>query len=150
MTMTSPLSSRRAELGSPDRFELGPIAEIVEGEGIELVVMSDRRVAQRSPQRTDTGRGQPIPDPVAVASTANQPSLGKGTKMKRGIGDTLVNLGSELLDMTLALLEHVDQLNTTSRRQRLGHLGEGVEERRLRLMICHSHPETSLPHKLFK
>ena len=57
--------------------------------------------------------------------------------MERGVGDALADLGRELVDVTLALGEHVDQLGAASVAERLGDLAERVEQRVLRLSITH-------------
>ena len=58
--------------------------------------------------------------------------------MERGVGDALADLGRELVDMTLALGEYVDQLGSASVAERFGNLAEHVVQRILRLSITHS------------
>ncbi|MEZ5219743.1 MAG: hypothetical protein R2715_24910 [Ilumatobacteraceae bacterium] len=136
------------EFGSSDRLEPRPITEIISGERVELVMMRDRNVPQRSPQRTDPWGGQPVMNPVAVPAGADEACGGEGAKVERRVGDALVDLCGEFLDVAFALFEHVDQLEAAPRRQRLGHLGEPVEECRLRLVISNVHLD--LPPQVFK
>ncbi len=84
-------------------------------------------------------------NPVTVSAGADQACGSEGTKVERSVGDALVDLCGELLDVAFALFEHVDQLDTAPRRQRLGHLREPVEQRRLRLVISNVHLDLQLP-----
>jgi hydroxyacylglutathione hydrolase len=57
--------------------------------------------------------------------------------MKGRIGDALVDLGCDLLDVTLALGEHVDDFGPPTVAERLGDVGETVEQRLLGDPITH-------------
>ena len=56
-----------------------------------------------------------------------------------GVGHALRDLSGELLDGALALGQDVDDLRPPPARQRLRHLGEGVEEGVLGVPIGHHH-----------
>ena len=55
----------------------------------------------------------------------------------RGVGDALIDLVRELVDGAFALREHVDDLRPSAARERLGDLGEGVEEAVLGCTVAH-------------
>ena len=61
-------------------------------------------------------------------------------QVMRGVGDTLVDLGGDLLNGTFALGEDVDDLRSPATAQRLGHLGERIEQGILRCPISHADP----------
>lgn len=117
--------------------ELVPMPEVGGRERIELCVMFGRHIAQGAPQLDDAVRGEPVVDAVLVAASDDEADAGEGAKVKRGIGDGLTDLVGELLYMSLALGEHVDQLSAASVRQRLGDPGEPIEQRILRDPITH-------------
>ena len=57
--------------------------------------------------------------------------------MLRRVGDALTDLGGELVDRSLALRQHVDDLGTPAIAERLRHRGEGAEELVLGLTSLH-------------
>ena len=94
---------------------------------------------------SEPGRGE-LSDPLArqrvedaspVAPGGEQPGAGHRPQVVRGVGHALADLPRQLLHRSLALGEHVGDLGSTAARQRLGHLGEAVEERILGLSVTH-------------
>ena len=55
----------------------------------------------------------------------------------RGVGDGLIDLARELVDRAFALREHVDDLGPPAAPERLGDLGERIEENVLGFTIAH-------------
>ena len=146
-TTTSPAASRSRQLAAADLLEPVTVAEVGGGELVELLVVGGGDVAQRRPQFADALGGEPVVDPGAVAAGRDQTGRGEDPEMERGVGDALADLGGELLDVTFALGEHVDQLGSAPVAERLGDLGERVEQRILRLL---GHPSHDSSPELFK
>ena len=128
------------ELVAADLLEPAAVAEVGGGELVELFVMGGGDVAQRRPQLADPVGGEPVVDPGAVAAGGDEAGGGEGAEVERGVGDALADLGGELVDVAFALGEHVDQLGAATVAERLGDLGERVEQRILRLSITHRQP----------
>ena len=128
------------ELVAADLLEPAAVAEVGGGQLVELVVVGGGDVAQRRPEFADTVGGEPVVDPGPVASGGDETGAGEDPEVERGVGDALADLVSQLLDVALALGEHVDELGAAPVAERLGDLGEGVEQRILRLPITHRQP----------
>ena len=125
------------ELFSTDLFESAPIPQIGGSEIVELVEMHGSDVPQRRPQLANPLRSEPVVDPGAVTARRHQSGRCEYSEMERRVGDGLADLRRKLVDVTLPLREHVDQLRPAPVGERLGHLAERVEQRVLRLPITH-------------
>ena len=58
--------------------------------------------------------------------------------MERRVGDALADLGRQLVHVTFALGEHVDQLGAATVAERLRHVPERIEQQVLRLPVTHT------------
>ena len=97
---------------------------------------------------TDAFAGQHVDDAGAFAAGAQHAGSGHRPQVMRGVGHALADLVGDLLDGTFALGEDVDDLGSPATGQRLGHLGERVEQRILRCPISHADLPISSMFKL--
>ncbi len=126
----------KCELVTGDLFELVTLAEIRPGEIVDAAVVRGRHVTQRLPQPGHPLGGQAVVDAGAFPSRHHQAGGRERTKMERRVGDALVDLVGQILDVTFALGQHVDDLGSPAVRKRLRHLGEAVEQRIFRVTIA--------------
>jgi hydroxyacylglutathione hydrolase len=125
------------EFASGDGLQAGAIAEIRIGEFVDADHMFDCDVAQGCPHVTDTVTRQHVDDPGSFAASAQHTCPGHGPEMVRGVRHALSDLIRELLDGSFALRQDIDNLCTTPTRQRLGDLGERIEQSVLRYPVTH-------------
>ena len=85
-------------------------------------------VAQCRPELGDALARQPVVDVVAVPTGGDEPGAGEHLQVVGRVGGGLADLACQHLDRALALGEHVDQLGSTPVAERLGDVGEPVEE----------------------
>jgi len=76
---------------------------------------------------------------AATCSDASRADGGEGAEVERRVGNALVDLGGELVDVSFALGKHVDQFGPPTVAERLGNFGEPVEQCVLLASICHCH-----------
>ena len=134
------------ELGSAHLVHLVAVSEVGGSELVEFGVVGCGDVAQRDPQVDDAIRGEPVVDAGLVASGDDQAGSGERAEVERGVRHALADLGGEFLDVSLALGEHVDQLRTPPVGERLGDVGEPVEQRILGDSVTHRSPPCSRHH----
>ena len=107
---------------------------------VELGVMCGGDVARRRPQLAHPVGRQAVVDPRAVTPRCHQPGGRQCAQVERRVRHALADLGGELVDVPLALREHVDQLGAAPVGERLGDLGKGVEQRILGNAVTHRSP----------
>jgi hypothetical protein len=132
---------RRGQLGARDLFEAGPVPEIGGG---ELVEMGGRHEPQRRPQLRHLVGAKPVVDACALPPGRDQPSGGEGAEVERRVRQALADLRGEVVNVSFALGQHVDDLGPPAVRQRLGDLGEPVEQASFATRSLIPHPFSKL------
>ncbi len=80
------------------------------------------------PQLSHLVAGEAVVDAVPRATLGDQPGMGQRPEVGRGVGDALADLARHLLDRAFPLVEEVHDLGPAAARERLAHLGKGIEE----------------------
>ena len=132
-----------AELVPGHRVESRPVADVRRGQLFKSLDVLLGNPSHRPPQRGHERAREFVEDAGAGATSADQARAKQPLQVLGGVRDGLVDLQCEVLDGSLALGEYVDELGTTTVRQRLRGLGQRVEERRLGCVIRHG-PNLSL------
>ncbi len=122
------------------QFEVVAAAEVGAGEIVDGVVVGDGNRSQRCPQRGDLFGCEPVVDAVAIAAGRDEADSGEGAEMERRVGDALVDLGGEFVDVAFTLGQDVDQFGSATVAERLGDFGEPVEQCVLLASVCHCYP----------
>ncbi len=127
-----PFAEPGEQLLAGHRVELGAVAEVRRGQPVELGDVLGGDVAQRRPELGDPWAAQPVVDAQAVPPAADETGAQQVLQVLGGVGDALVDLGGDLLDVPLALGEQVDDLRAPAVAERLGRRGQAVEQPVLR------------------
>ncbi len=122
------LEARRQLLVVDDVYAVA-LPQVRAGQTLQTRDMLGGHVAQRRPQLADPLARQRVEGTSPVAPGGEQPGAGHGPQVVRRVGHALADLLRQLVHRSLALGEHVNDLGSTAARQRLGYLGEGVEQR---------------------
>jgi hypothetical protein len=125
------------ELVAADLFDSVAYTEIGRGKLLEVGNVRGRDVTHRGPEIGDAVAREPIEDPRPVASSGHNPGPRQQSEMVRCVRDALADLGGALLDRTLTLSEHVDDLRAVTVAEGTRDRRQRVEERVLRGPVAH-------------
>lgn len=117
------------ELVTADHIEIVTVAEIGAGQILDGVELVGGEATYTQPNVDDSIRSHPVMDVGSFAAGGDQSGIGEGAEMMGGVGDRLADRLGYLFHRPLTLGQHLDDLDTPTRRQRLGDAGEPFEER---------------------
>jgi uridine phosphorylase len=118
-------------------FDLRTLAEVGVREQIHGHDVLGGHIADRGPELQHAIARQAVVHSRTCAATEDEACFCKHVQMLRGVRDALPDLRSELVDVTLALCEHIDELGAPPVPQRLRDRGERTEEGILRFATRH-------------
>ena len=116
------------QLAPADRLQAFSGAKVGLDEALHSRQPFGSKRAQANPKLIDDRGGQPIPHSRTVPSRRHKPGLFQNLKVSAGVGHRHSDLARELLDASLAVSQHVNDLNPPPTSQRLGDTRELVEE----------------------
>ena len=133
-----------SQLRAVDHLDAVAVTQVGRRQLLEAGDMGLGHVAYRGPELGHPVARQRVVDAGPVPAGGQQTRPGQGAEVVGGVGDALVDLAGDLLHRALALGEDIDDLGSPTAGQRLGHLGEALEQRVLGGAVTHHGHLTAL------